>query len=123
MVGRSRARKMPPRPRRRSRSDRSAFRRRQHRQHRGGFVPLVFAEHFGTGLAQPMIIGTWQRQDFRARSGRRLKPDGLGQPQAGRLAGGRSTSPAWLRAHHVEAEELISACHPARLPSLGPVRQ
>jgi MFS transporter, SHS family, lactate transporter len=28
----------------------------------GGFVPLVltfFAEHFGTGLAEPMIIGTW----------------------------------------------------------------
>jgi SHS family lactate transporter-like MFS transporter len=28
----------------------------------GGFVPLVltfFAERFGTGLAVPMIIGTW----------------------------------------------------------------
>ena len=22
-------------------------------------MPLILAEHFGTGLAEPMIIGTW----------------------------------------------------------------
>ena len=75
----------------------------------GGFVPLVltfFAEHFGTGLAEPMIIGTWigcvawaaaafygpwtKDQGSGARSGRRLKPDGLGQSEAARRCNARA---------------------------------